>query len=501
MTESVNKKSKEGRYRVESNIAEIDPVIEPLTELDDDEDAIDRLLINTGFDAEEEVSAYPQAWDKTLSVHQDVFSEDRELVALPPNDDEYIEPVDIGSPIADIESAPAPYEAAFAIADSFIERNDPAPLDNPGYSAIHDPAAKFTATIHDAFASHDDTIEAIERVDLESPVPDIDDLTRTSYSDRISSEDQDELFEHEPDPNRFSQSHVAGEASATVHATLSDLSPDDTLPKGDIPWLENDIALDAPAPPYDWNPLLSMQEDARQQMAQLKASARNARRLSYAAIALSLAALGGSLAVGYLNTQTSAELTKLKDMQSIMEEDMSGLNEKLGSDDHAAEDRVEKLRHLSDESAANPEDKPISVDSPSPPAAASIQAKAPAPTVTDHKLFAPSVRKSQPLPTNPAMNKALPKPPAVYLAKPAAIETKNHWSVNLAAFRQIEDARKKAAEFRQKGVSVKVTKVDINRSIWYRLSVPGFKTKAAASTHSFRLKKLLRLNSIWVAAI
>ncbi|MGJ0516994.1 MAG: SPOR domain-containing protein [Methylomicrobium sp.] len=507
MTESVNKKSKEGRYRVESNIAEIDPVIEPLTDLDDDEDAIDRLLINTGFDAEEEVSAYPQAWDKTLSVHQDplpqldAFSEDKELAALQSNDDEYIEPVDIGSPIADVELAPAPHEAAFASDDSFIERNDSAPHDSPGYSAFHDPAAKFTAAIQDAFASHHDTSEAIERVDFEPPVPDVDGLPRTSYSDRASSENYDELFEHEPDPISFPQSHVAGEASATAHAKFSDQSPDDTLPQVDIPWPENDMALDAPAPPYDWNRLFSMQEDARQQMAQLRTRTRNARRLSYAAIALSLAALGGVLAVGYLNAQTRAELTKLKDMQSIMEEDMSGLNEKLGSDDQAAEDSAEKLRHLSAESAANPEDKPIPVDSPSPPATASIQAKATAPTVTAPKPIAPSVRKSQPLPTKPAMNKALPKPSAVYPAKPAAIETEGHWSVNLAAFRQIEDARKKAAEFRQKGVSVKVTKVDIKRSTWYRLSVPGFKTKEAASTYSYRLKKLLRLNSIWVAAI
>jgi cell division protein FtsN len=510
MTELVNKKSKEGRYRIESNIAEIDPVIEPLTDLDDDEDAIDRLLINTGFDAEEDFPALPPAQGQTLSVHQDpilqlnAFSDDEVLAALQTDDDEYIEPADIGSPIADIESAPAPspYEATFANTESFLEHEDPVSVDDHKFSAFHNRAAEFTASLHDAFASPDNASDPSEPVDIESPVPGADDLAETSYIGSVSSEDHDELFEQEPEPNNFSQSHVGGEAPVTAYSKLSDKNSDDDTPEVDIPSPEKDIALDAPAPPYDWNRLLSMQEDARQQMVRLETRAKNARRLSYAAIALSLAALGAALAVGYLNVQTRAELTKLKDMQSIMEEDMSGLNEKLDSDNQAAEDSTEKPSHLSDEREAEPEDKPTAADTPSPPETESIQAKTtPAPTVANKKPSSQSVRKTQALSTKPAMDRALPKPSKAYLAKPAAGETGGHWSVNLASYRQINDARKKAAEFLQKGVSVKVTKVDIKRATWYRLSVPGFKTKEAASIYSSRLKKLLRLNSIWVAAI
>lgn len=512
MTELVNKKSKEGRYRIESNIAEIDPVIEPLTDLDDDEDAIDRLLINTGFDAEEDVPALAPAQDRTLSVHQDpipqlnAFSDDEVLTALQTDDDEYIEPVDIGSPIADIESAPAPtpYGAAIASAEPFLKQEDSVPVDNRKFSAFHNHAPEFTASIHEAFASPADRSKHLEPVDLESPVPDVDGLAETSYSGSASSEDHDELFEQEPEPepDSFSPSHVGGKAPFTASSKLSDQGSDKDIPEADIPYPEKDIALAAPALPDDGSRLLSVQDDARQQMARLEARARRAGRLSYAAIALSLAALGAAMAAGYLNVQTRAELTKLKDMQSLMQEDMSGLNEKLDSDNQAAEDSAEKPSHLSDGILTKPEDKAIPLDAPPLPAAESIQAKTtPAPTVANRQPSAQSVRKTPALTTKPARDRALPKPSKVYLAKPAAGETGGHWSVNLASFRQMDDARKKAAEFLQKGVSVKVTKVDIKRTAWYRLSVPGFKTKEAASTYSSRLKKLLRLDSIWVAAI
>ncbi|MGJ0483923.1 MAG: SPOR domain-containing protein [Methylomicrobium sp.] len=511
MTEPANKKSKEGRYyRVESNIAEVDPVIEPLTDLDDDEDAIDRLLINTGFDAEEDISLFSAAQTKSLFIPQDpipqftAFGDDEMLSALETEDHEAIEPVEIGSPIADVEPDPAlqRHENTSVSDDPICEQDYPVSVDDDHqFSAFRNSTTELTTSLHDAFASPSPgTRDPIEPVAPGSPALDID-LNEAILSGSASSEDHDELIEQEPEPDIILPVH-ADEAPVITCSALSSKSPDENIPKVDTPYPGKGITVDASASPYDPGLLLSMPEETRQQMARLEARAKNAGRLSYAAIALSLAALSAALTVGYLNLQTRTELTKLKTMQSIIQEDMSGLNEKLDSDNQPAEEGAEKSSYLSDDSKAPPEYRSTAVGAPSPAETEVIQARAtPAQVTAGNHPAERSVRKTQALPAKPAMKTTLPKSSKGYEAKPAAGGADGHWSVNLASFREIEDARKKAAEFRQKGVAVQVTKIGIKHANWYRLSVPGFKTKEAASTHSTRLKKLLRLSSIWVAAI
>jgi cell division septation protein DedD len=502
MTELVNKKYKEGRYRVESNIADIEPVVEPLIDPDDGEDAIDRLLINTGFDAEEEFSALPPTLDKTLPVHQDpapladAFRDDVVPAALQIEDDGYIEPAEIGSPISDIEVSPEPsYAVPFAGAEPYIARDDAAVFDDSGFSSFHVRAAEWPA-------SSADTGDFIEPVDLESPVPDVDSTETLSFDSRLS-EEGDGLFEQKPKPNSFSQSHAGGETPVSACAMPSGTSrANNETPQADIHFPEKDILLDAPALPDEGNRLHSLQEEVRRHMAGLETQARNTRRLAYAALALSLAALGGTLAVAYQNTQARAELSRMKVIQSVMEEDMGGLSEKLVRADHAAEESAAKLHPLAGERAEKPEGDTLAAEAPPPPPAEPIQVKATqAPAVADIKPSVRPVRKIRSLPAKPSANRTLPKPSEASQAKPAAAEPRGQWSIHLASFRQIEDAKEKAAEYRKKGVSVQVTKVDIRQSTWYRLSVPGFKSKEAASTHSSRLKKQLRLNSLWIAAI
>jgi cell division septation protein DedD len=501
MTELVNKKYKEGRYRVDSNIPDIDPVIEPLTDPDDDEDAIDRLLINTGFDAEEEFSALPPALDKTLPVHQDpapladAFRDDVVPAALQIEDDGYIEPADIGSPIADIELSPEPsYAAPLAGAEPYIARDDAEVFDDLGFSSFQVRAAEWVTPPAD-------TTDFIEPVDLESPVPDLD-LTETLSLDSRILEDRDGLFEQKPEPSSFSQRHAGGEPPVPGCAIPSDPSRAiNETPQTDIHFPEKDIVLDAPALPGEGNRLLPQREEVHRHMARLETQARNTRRLAYAAIALSLAALGGTLAVAYLNAQARAELSRLKVIQSVMEEDMGGLSEKLDRADHAAEESAAKLHPLAGERVEKPEGDTLAVEAPPPPPAEPIQKASPAPALADIKPSVRPVRKTRVLPAKPSATRTLPKPSEASRAKPAAAEPHGQWSIHLASFKQIEDAKEKAAEYRKKGVSVKVTKVDIKQSTWYRLSVPGFKTKEAASTYSSRLKKQLRLNSFWIAAI
>ncbi|WP_374089048.1 SPOR domain-containing protein [Methylomicrobium lacus] len=519
MTEPANKKSKEGRYRADSNLVEAEPAIEPWTDLDSDEDAIDRLLIHTGFDAEadffSEDSLDAEARDIPLATHEnraadfDAFSDDEILAALQTGDDEPIEPVDLGSPISDIELTPAPLQqdSTFASAEALIENAEPAPIEDDSFWTVPGHADEFNDLSPVPFDLPAVADEAIEPVDLGSPVAAIDPV-EAPISDNAPFALADTLFESsapeaeaEPKPLRVWQSHEDDEAAiaATTETTVE--NDGDLASQVDAAHLEKAITPDIPATPADWSRLLSMQEDAGRKLEILENKTRNAGRLSYAALALALTALCAALTIGYLDIQTRAELSKLKTMTAILEEDVGGLSEKSDNNSHSEEDSEAEPSHFSDGPEPNAENKAIVADVPPKATIEPIQAElAPKPLLVS-KDVSPSVRKTQSHAPKPVLKTGQAKTSG--LSKPAANanETGAHWTVNLASFRQIGDARKKAAEFQRKGVSVKMMKVDIQHATWYRLAVPGFKTKEAASAHSTKLKKLLRLNSIWVAAI
>ena len=72
------------------------------------------------------------------------------------------------------------------------------------------------------------------------------------------------------------------------------------------------------------------------------------------------------------------------------------------------------------------------------------------------------------------------------------------WVVNLVSFKQDWYARKKAAEFKNKGIPVEVAPIKVKGEQWYRLRVTGFKTKYEAGSYASRAKKALNLSSVWV---
>jgi cell division septation protein DedD len=508
MTELLHKKSKEGRYRVEPNIAEIDPVIEPLTDLDDDEDAIGRLLVNTGFDADEDVSALRVADDGILALHLDAappfeaFGEDEALAVLQADDDDYVEPVDIGSPLADVELAPEPpYEAAYVnIEARHGHDGQVAVVDERTAAALSDSPPEFTGAIPDVFALPAGKDEASEPDALAFPIPEAG-PEEALCGDNAEFEDYSAPSGPEPEPAGISPHPAGSEAAIPRDAQLPVAPFSFEKSKTEAFTQEADSGLNTLPPAGEGSPLLSLQEDVRQRIALLEAKSKNTRRLSYAAAFLSLAGLCAASYLGYLAVQTRAELTKLKDVQSIMEEDLGGLNEKLDSGKQAVEDSAETPSSFTDEGRQKPEGKTAAVQPPPASETGPLQAAARPATGRAKPASEPPIRKTHVLTVKPAINAALPKHSRLSPEKRAAENAVAHWSVNLASFRQIKDARKKAAELRQKGVQVKVTKVDIKHATWYRLNVPGFATKEAASAHSARLKKLLRLNTIWVAAI
>lgn len=90
----------------------------------------------------------------------------------------------------------------------------------------------------------------------------------------------------------------------------------------------------------------------------------------------------------------------------------------------------------------------------------------------------------------------------VAAAKPVvkkAVKPAENWVVNLIAYRQDWYAARKAEEFAAQGVPAKVNKVISKGENWYRLAVDGFNSQYEAAAYAARVKKILNLDSVWVA--
>jgi len=78
---------------------------------------------------------------------------------------------------------------------------------------------------------------------------------------------------------------------------------------------------------------------------------------------------------------------------------------------------------------------------------------------------------------------------------------KVEWVVNLVSFKQEWYAKRKAEEFNKKGIPAKVEKVKVNGEKWFRLRVKGFKSKYEAAAYAVKIKKTLNLSSVWVTKV
>lgn len=75
---------------------------------------------------------------------------------------------------------------------------------------------------------------------------------------------------------------------------------------------------------------------------------------------------------------------------------------------------------------------------------------------------------------------------------------KEDWKVNLVSFKQEWYAKRKAAEFEKQGIPAEVMRVVVKGEPWYRLRVKGFATKYKAAAYAAKVKKTLNLSSVWV---
>lgn len=78
---------------------------------------------------------------------------------------------------------------------------------------------------------------------------------------------------------------------------------------------------------------------------------------------------------------------------------------------------------------------------------------------------------------------------------------KIEWVVNLVSFKQEWYAKRKAEEFKKKGIPARVDLVKVNGETWFRLRVKGFKSKYEAAAYAVKVKKIINLSSVWVTKL
>ena len=101
--------------------------------------------------------------------------------------------------------------------------------------------------------------------------------------------------------------------------------------------------------------------------------------------------------------------------------------------------------------------------------------------------------KVETLEKNKFVSSSLTKP-----KNPKKAVAKVMWVVNLVSFKQEWYAKRKATEFDKKGIPAEVLNVVVKGENWFRLRVRGFKSKNEATAYAVKVKKTLNLSSVWV---
>lgn len=417
MTDSSNKKSKDKRYRIDSGLRDTNPAVTPLA----DEDAIDRLLLNTGFDADNEDEPESE-WDAFIKkpffpgTTEDFSGLEEDVRKFEPSlmdkgdDPEQTVSISVMSkePDQTIAGAPLSEDISYAIEPDFEVKPELKPNDSDNEPDI---------------APIDFAIE--ERIGVEDLIEPIKIHHETELADPG--------VELSPEQLGDGGTGIANEA---MLASFGRLKPGQELSnRQQEKWLGN-----------------------------VEAKVKKGSILAYVALGVAVTALIAAFVLAMTLYKATAEISRLSDLISLIEEETAGFNDKNSVIESGKSDLpFERLSQALDvDSAETGQDRQTSAKE-----RPGLHVRAD--DVADSRQA--SVRT----------------------------EPKSGWFVNLISFKQRSDADTQAAEFMRKGVRTEIVEVEVNNAVWYRLRVGGFINQEQAAAYAEKIKKPLRLNSIWVA--
>ena len=462
---------------INSNQQELPPV--PLNNTWDDDATINTLLMGTDLNAQEEVDDD----DLVLLDHRPI--EDIEVLDEHENVDHFaIGPIeefeDLVEETVPVESK-APIILNKEIIDSqpdtlFVDEN----FELPPLKDASDLNALDEASLKSVPVMIDKDVEMVSDFNflsepLEEPIVPID------------LEAKDSFFIEEDTSNHPVNSSVDYQTEALNY--------------------QNDAGLDS----FDTKTLAQINVDDTQ-IKQLK-------RLSFIALGVSglalLCAIGLGIAVFNLHNQVS----KLKDLTSILEEDVSAFTEKTSQIEGGSHIAIESVNPSADNPVIGTENRGVKNDHPH-----EKPKKAREAAVIETTFDLPVDHKSNSQATLTSIKAEKIKTKAVevnrkkiavevahketkasvkehVLAKKESISISKAWAVNLIAFKDPTEARKKATKLIQQGIPVKVITFNANKTAWYQLRVGGFKNKINASSYADKVKKSFNLDSVSVNSL
>jgi cell division septation protein DedD len=233
----------------------------------------------------------------------------------------------------------------------------------------------------------------------------------------------------------------------------------------------------------------------------------------YTALSLAIVALLASVVIAIIITNIQTKVSKLTDMVSIIEEDIGGSNTEknadmdINSSDISIEQLNQKINGLTRrfteiinlETRTSELEKKVTLQK-----QIIGQSQASLEQSKNNTIAIANINKSIDKKNTNTSNLA-PKKSVNASVKPISSEKKTHntkaasgWSVNLSAYKKQSDAKRKADQLIQKGIPVKVITVDMNNTKWYRLKLGSFKNKTNADAYAARIKKSHHLNNISV---
>lgn len=189
--------------------------------------------------------------------------------------------------------------------------------------------------------------------------------------------------------------------------------------------------------------------------------------LAYIALGIAFTAMVTAIALAMFTNNVRAEISRLSDIVSVIEEDTAG----AGATDNDSENEFGKS-----DLSFNPV-HPAKEDD-----------------ASETDLDKQRIKKNRPQVANQTnKNDAVPIKTA-----PTQGPLKSNWFVNLISFKRRSDAESRTAEFIKKGVRAEIVEVKVNDATWYRLRIGGFNNREQAAAYVEKIKNTLQLKAVWI---
>lgn len=273
--------------------------------------------------------------------------------------------------------------------------------------------------------------------------------------------------------------------------------------------------------------VVAEQESIKEQINGYENKVKKAGFITYAALGFGLVALLSAVIMGVIVSRVKNDVSKVTELVSILEEDMSSISEKnadidINNSEFPNEPLNKKVNNVArlDNSKTmivvpeNIKRSEATVKKVSPKKITAIKKNS-----SDKPKLSPALAKSnvtrivkkQAGPNKSSAQKkkdilavAEKKPVATVVKATTTNKKSSHakvaseWSVKLTTYKQLSSAKRKTSQLLEKGIPVKVTVVDINKVKSYQLRVDGFKNKENAVLYAAKIKKSLNMNAVLV---